>query len=110
MKIDLLWLNLSNPTYTCEYRQNRRQTVFKSFKIFLAESFLLYMSIKRTWMWNKAKNLAAKQGASQKPRRSHETPRPPLRTATEALSLLCDVRYSTMEKWSWEFLIYRYTA
>ena len=33
---------------------------------------------------------------------------PPLRTATVALSLLCDVRYSIMEKLSWEFLIYCY--
>jgi len=32
----------------------------------------------------------------------------PFRTATATLSLLCDVRYSTMEKLSWEFLIYCY--
>jgi len=32
-------------TYACEYRQNRHQKVFKSFKILLAESYLLYMSI-----------------------------------------------------------------
>jgi len=25
---------------------------YKSFKILLAESYVLYMSIKRTWMWN----------------------------------------------------------
>jgi len=28
MKISLLWLTLSDPTYACEYRQNRRQWVF----------------------------------------------------------------------------------
>jgi len=30
----------------------------------------------------------------------------PLRTATVALSFLCDIRYSKMEKLSWEFIIY----
>jgi len=48
MKIDLLRLNLSNPAQACEYRQNRFQEVFKSFKILLTESYLLYMPIKRT--------------------------------------------------------------
>jgi len=48
MKIGLLKLTLSNPTKACEYRQSRCQKVFKSFKILLAESYLLYMSIKRT--------------------------------------------------------------
>jgi len=56
----------------------------------------------------KQKTGGAKQGASQKSWRSHVLPRPPLRTATVALSLLCDVRYSTMERLSWEFLIYCY--
>jgi len=47
---------------------------YKSFKIFLAESYLLYMSIKRTWTWNQAKNW----GVSQKSGRSHGLARPPL--------------------------------
>jgi len=35
-----------------EHYRNRRQKVVKSFKILLAESYLLYMSIKRTWTLN----------------------------------------------------------
>jgi len=45
-------INPIKPTLPCEYRQNRRQKVFKSFKILLAESYLLYISIKLTWTWN----------------------------------------------------------
>jgi len=41
-------INHIKPNIGCEYRQNRRQKVFKSFKILRAESYLLYMSIKRT--------------------------------------------------------------
>ena len=37
----------------------RCQKVFKSFKILLAESYLLYLSIKRTWTWNSAQNWGA---------------------------------------------------
>jgi len=44
-----------------------------------------------------SKKLGAKQGGSQKSRRAMAHPGP-LRTATVALSLLCDVCYSTMEK------------
>jgi len=58
-------INPINPTYACDYRQNRRQKVFKSFKILLAESYSLYMSIKRTWTWNSAQNWEVKQGGSQ---------------------------------------------
>jgi len=48
-----------------------------------------------------------KQGASQKSGRGHgPSSPPPIRTATVALSLLCDLRYSTMEKLSWEFFIH----
>jgi len=52
-------------TWTCEYRQNRRQKVFISFKILLAESYLLYMSIKRTWHEIKQKTGEAKQGPAK---------------------------------------------
>jgi len=31
---------------------NRRKKAFKAFKILLAESYVLYMSMKRTWTWN----------------------------------------------------------
>jgi len=38
-----------------------------SFKIFAAASYLLYMSVKRTWMWKQAQTLGRdNQGASQK--------------------------------------------
>jgi len=55
-----------------------------------------------------SKNWGAKQGFSPKSGRGHGPPRSPLRTATVPLSLLCDVRYSTMERLSWEFLSYCY--
>jgi len=47
--------------------------------ILLAESYLLYMSMKRTWTWNEAKNWGwSKQGASQKSGRAMVHPGPPL--------------------------------
>ena len=64
------WFAMINPIkpniWACEHCRNRRQKVFKSFKILPVESYLLYMSIKRTWTLNSAQNWGAKQGASQK--------------------------------------------
>jgi len=43
----------------------------------LTESYLLYMSIKRTWTWIKHKTGVAKQGASQKSGGAWPTQAPP---------------------------------
>jgi len=64
------------------------------------------MSIKQTWTWNSAKNLGGQAGGQPKIWEGPWPTQAPLRTATVALSFLFDVRYSTMEKLSWEFLIY----
>jgi len=48
------------------------QTVY----ILLANSYLLYMSIKRTWTWNEAHNWGAKLEASQKSGRAMAHPAP----------------------------------
>jgi len=55
-----------------------------------------------------SKKLGGQAGVNQKSGRRHGSPRHRVRTATVALSLLCDVHYSTVEKLSWEFLIYYY--
>jgi len=38
-------INPIKPNMTCEDRQNRRQKVFKSFRILLAECYLLYYTV-----------------------------------------------------------------
>jgi len=57
-----------------------------------------------------SKKLEGQAGGQPKIWRGYGPPRPLLRTATVALSisLLCGICYSTMEKLSWEFLIYCY--
>jgi len=81
MKINLLWLTLSNPTLVCEYHQNRHQKVFKSFKVLLAENYLLHMSIKRTWTWIKHKTGEPSSGLAKNLGSCHT--KPPFRFATE---------------------------
>jgi len=65
----------------------------------LAESYLLYMSIKRTW--NYAKNWSGQAEGQPKIWEGPWPTQASLRTATVALSLLC-------VKLSWEFLVYCY--
>jgi len=46
-------------------------------KIFLAESYLLYISSKRTWTWNKAKNWRVQAGVQPKIWDGHGPPLEP---------------------------------
>ena len=100
MKTDLLWLNLANPRSACEYRWNRRQKVFKSFTILLAESYLLYMSIKRIEREIKQKTGGPSRGQPKfGVAMAHPGPplEPPLTVRTRSVAMehfyLCDLCY-----------------
>jgi len=80
LKIDLLWWNVSNPTQACEYRQNRRQKVIKSFKIVGWKLSAVYVNQKKLNV-----KLRKKRGGITGPAKNlggHDPPRPPLRTTT----------------------------